>query len=125
MPPKAIQHLLQRGIDLTFQSCDLNAAQVKALVAANGKGVAMLDQCDISGLEIILAQADRGHRTIVFSKQCPSFEEMKEELFNEIQAFDEELSTLKSIKYQLQSDMNLVEMKILTYAQEFIIFRDM
>ena len=50
---------------------------------------------------------------------------MKEELFNEIKEFDEELSHLKSIKYQLQSDMNLVEMKILTYAQEFIIFRDM
>ena len=29
------------------------------------------------------------------------------------------------MKYQLQSDLNLVEMKILTYAQEFIIFRDM
>ncbi len=28
-------------------------------------------------------------------------------------------------KYQLQSDLTLVEMKILTFSQEFIIFRDM
>jgi hypothetical protein len=50
---------------------------------------------------------------------------IKEELFKDIEKFDEELTTLKSVKYQLQSDLNLVEMKILTYAQEFIIFRDM
>lgn len=29
------------------------------------------------------------------------------------------------IKQNMESDLTLVEMKILTYAQEFIIFRDM
>ena len=29
------------------------------------------------------------------------------------------------MKFNLQSDLTMVEMKILTYAQEFIIFRDM
>ena len=33
---------------------------------------------------------------------------MKEELMKEIEDFDEELCVLKSIKYQLQSDLNLV-----------------
>lgn len=42
-----------------------------------------------------------------------------------MEAFDNELENLKNIKYHLQSDLNLVEMKILTYSQEFIIFRDM
>ena len=51
--------------------------------------------------------------------------QIREDLFREIEQFDSELSTLKQIKYQLQSDLNLVEMKIMTYAQEFIIFRDM
>lgn len=51
--------------------------------------------------------------------------QIKEELYKEIESFDNELEMLKNIKYQLQSDLNLVQMKILTYSQEFIIFRDM
>ena len=51
--------------------------------------------------------------------------QIKDELFREIEAFDSELELLKNIKHQLQSDLNLVQMKILTYSQEFIIFRDM
>ena len=50
---------------------------------------------------------------------------LKEKLEKDIVGFDEELEYLKSIKYQLQSDLNLVEMKLLTFSQEFIIFRDM
>lgn len=38
-------------------------------------------------------------------------------MFRQIEEFDAELSSLKQMKYQLQSDLNLVEMKILTYAQ--------
>lgn len=52
-------------------------------------------------------------------------QQLKEQLFREVEEFDNELQRLKEIKYQLQSDLNLVEMKILTYSQQFIIFRDM
>ncbi len=43
----------------------------------------------------------------------------------EIEEFDKELSQLRIYKYQLQNDLTLVEMKLLTYTQEFLIFRDM
>ncbi len=52
-------------------------------------------------------------------------QQIQEELLKNIEQFDQELENLRNIKQQLQSDLNLVEMKILTYAQEFIIFRDM
>ena len=52
-------------------------------------------------------------------------ERIKEELEREISEFDKELENLQFIKSNLQADLTMVEMKILTYAQEFIIFRNM
>lgn len=52
-------------------------------------------------------------------------ERIKEELEREISEFDKELENLQIIKSNLQADLTMVEMKILTYAQEFIIFRNM
>ncbi len=42
-----------------------------------------------------------------------------------MEQFDKQLGELRSLKYQLQNDLTLVEMKLLTYSQEFLIFRDM
>lgn len=39
--------------------------------------------------------------------------------------FDNDLKELENVKKILQNDLTLVEMKILTYAQQFLIFRDM
>lgn len=50
---------------------------------------------------------------------------MNEELSAEIADFDKELTDLKNTKIYLQTDLKLVEMKLITYYQEFLIFRDM
>jgi hypothetical protein len=43
----------------------------------------------------------------------------------EIEEFEHDLSELKQTKNYLEIDLRLVEMKLITYFQEFIVFRDM
>ena len=50
---------------------------------------------------------------------------IKSELDTEIEDFDRELADLKQTKNYLETDLKLVEMKLITFYQEFLIFRDM
>lgn len=50
---------------------------------------------------------------------------MQAELDQEIGEFEKELHELKQTKNYLEMDLRLVEMKLITYFQEFIVFRDM
>jgi hypothetical protein len=50
---------------------------------------------------------------------------MKSEMDKEIEEFEHDLSELKQTKNYLEIDLRLVEMKLITYFQEFIVFRDM
>lgn len=50
---------------------------------------------------------------------------MRSELDSEINEFEKELHELKQTKNYLEMDLRIVEMKLITYFQEFIVFRDM
>ena len=50
---------------------------------------------------------------------------MSKELNEEILSFDKELGELKEAKNYLEIDLRLIEMKLITEYQEFLIFRDM